>query len=161
MAKLLSEDDQVKSAFNLVILKEQMKSKVSISWVPYKLTLKSADKELVYEMTDGEKGAGDYVLALEPVNELSNLIGGIKNFLESKTTNLFSFEPIEPSFELIIERSHKGYSVTCWVDAGNVMSDHFSWDGFGIRFFTGEKRILSFVEELIKENEDLMLKDNA
>lgn len=155
MAKLVSEDDEVKSSFELILLKNQIENRPSIAWVPYKIVLYSSDKQLIYEK-EKNTGAGDYVLALEPVNEIHNLISGVESFLKNNTKNLFSFEPLEPSFELIMERSHKGYSVICWVDAGNVNSDHYSWDGFGIRFFTTEEKIKMFMKEL--ENECLSAK---
>ena len=159
MAQLLSEDKQVTTSFSLNFLKDKIQDKISISWIPYKLVLKSADKELTYEKDDSKNGAGDYVLALKPVNEIENLINGIKGFLENKNTNMFSFEAIEPSFELVLERSHKGYSVVCWLDAGNVISDHYSWDGFGIRFFTSEKGIRLFIDELEKESRGICPKE--
>lgn len=151
MAKFISEDKEVKSSIEILLLKDKLKQKPSISWVPYKLIVNSANKELIYEKKDGDNGSGDYVLALEPVNEVDNLINGISNFVKSDTSKMFSFEAIEPSFELILEKSYKGYSVICWLDAGNVISDHYTWDGFGIRFFTNEESLLSFVEELDEE----------
>lgn len=157
MAKLLSEDEQVKTNFEVLILKNKVQSKKLISWVPYEILLKSADKELCFEKESPDKGAGDYVFALKPINEIKNLITGIKIFLDSKSKNMYSFEPLEPSFEIILERSHKGYSFTSWIDAGNVISDHYTWDGFGIRFFTSEKKIIAFVEELEKVKEELQV----
>ncbi len=155
MAKLISEDEEIKSSLELIFLKDEIKNKVAISWIPYKIVLQSGEKKIIYELEPKNKGAGDYVLALRPINEIENLIEGIKNYLKSKESKLFSFEPNEPSFELVIEKSHKGYSVICWADAGNVISSHYTWDGFGLRFFTTEKKILSFVEELSKEKEEL------
>ena len=159
MAQLLSEDKQVTTSFNLILLKDKIQDKISISWIPYKLVLKSADKELTYEKKEKTSGAGDYVLALKPINEIENLIKGVKGFLESKNTNMFSFEVIEPSFELVLERSHRGFSVVCWLDAGNVVSDHYSWDGFGIRFFTSEKEIRAFINELGNESKEICLSE--
>ncbi|MBI3590080.1 MAG: hypothetical protein HY094_01720 [Candidatus Melainabacteria bacterium] len=156
MAILLSEDEQVKSSFKLLFIKDQIANKPSMSWVPYKIFLKSDEKELVFEKKSKNNGAGDYVFALKPINEIENIINGIKVFLESKTNNMFSFEPIEPSFELILERAHKGYSVICWMDAGNVVSDHYTWDGFGVRFFTSEEKIALFVKELESENKIML-----
>ena len=148
MAKLISEDENVQTSFEIILLKDKIEKRPNISWVPYKIILESSDKKLVYERENNNQGAGDYVLSLEPINEIKNIISGMKTFLESKTQNLFSFEPIEPSFELIIEKAHEGYSVTCWADAGNVDSDHYAWDGFGLRFFTKEDKIKMFVSEL-------------
>ena len=75
------------------------------------------------------------------------------------SSRAFSFEPTEPSFEFILERSFKGYSFTIWVDAGNVISDHFTWDGFGLRFFTSKEKIVTFVSELIMGKEMLCQKE--
>ena len=155
MAKLISEDEEIKSSLELILLKDKIENKIAISWIPYKIILQSGDKKITYELDSKNKGAGDYVLALKPINEIENLINGIKDFLKDKEGKMFSFEPNETSFELIIEKSHKGYSVICWVDAGNVISDHYTWDGFGLRFFTTEKNINSFVQELSKEKEML------
>ncbi len=155
MATLLSEDENVKSKFQLIFEKDQVENKEAISWIPYKIILQSGEKELIYSRKKNNTGAGDYVLALTPINEIDNLIEGIKNFINSKNSTMFSFEAVEPSFELIFERAHRGYSLTCWIDAGNVISDHYTWDGFGIRFFTSENNINLFVEQLIKEKEDL------
>ncbi|OGI06656.1 MAG: hypothetical protein A3I68_06360 [Candidatus Melainabacteria bacterium RIFCSPLOWO2_02_FULL_35_15] len=155
MAKLISEDEEIKSSLELLFLKDKIKNKIAISWIPYKIILTSGEKSLIYELELKNKGAGDYVLALKPVNEIENLTCGIKKFLRDKKSTMFSFEPNEPSFELILERSHRGYSATCWLDAGNVISNHYSWDGFGVRFFMSEKNIISFVEELSKEKEEL------
>ena len=159
MAILLSEDEQVKSSFKLLFVKDQVKKKPSMSWISYKVLLKSAEKELIFEKKSNNNGAGDYVLALKPINEIESIINGTKSFLQSETSKMFSFEPIEPSFELILERAHKGYSVICWMDSGNVVSDHYTWDGLGIRFFTSEEKILSFVKELEKEKEELLSKN--
>ena len=151
MARLISEDEHVKSSFEIVLLKNQIEKKPSISWIPYRIILMSSDKSLVYEKKNNKEGAGDYVLALEPINEVKNIISGIDKFLKDKNSSMFSFEPMEPSFELILEKSHQGYSVTCWIDAGNVDSMHYSWDGFGLRFFTTEEKIKLFIDELDRE----------
>ena len=148
MARLASEDEQIKTSFELVLLKEKFESKHDISWISYRLILQSANKKLVYEKEKDDTGAGDYVLALTPVNEIKKMSLEIEKFLSSEDKEIYSFEPLEPSFELIIERSHKGFSVTVWVDGGNVISDHSTWDGLGVRFFTTEEKIKQFLEEL-------------
>ena len=155
MAKLISEDEEIKSSLEQILLKDKIENKIAISWIPYKIIFQSGEKKLTYELDSKNKGAGDYVFALKPINEIENLINGIKDFLKDKESKMFSFEPNETSFELIIEKSHKGYSVICWADAGNVISDHYTWDGFGLRFFTTEKNINSFVQELSREKEML------
>ena len=152
MAKLLSEDEEIKSRLEIFFLKEKSKD---TAWLPYKISLESGDKKLNFEKTS--RGTGDYLFAVTPVNEIENLTVGIDNLIKSKENKTFFFEPAEPSFELIIEKSFKGYSVTCWADAGNVISDHYTWDGFGIRFFTTKEKLKYFVEELIKEKEEFFV----
>lgn len=155
MPILHSEDKSLKSRLEIKILKDQIKNKPEISWIPYELFLVSGEKSITYKKNPEDNGAGDYVFALVPANEILNISKGIKNFLSDANLNMYSFEPLEPSFEIIIEKSHKGFSFTCWVDAGNVITDHYTWDGFGVRFFTTEENILKFAEGLEKEAEDL------
>ncbi len=158
MAKLISEDEEIKSSFSLIFLEEKLEVKKLISWIQYKIVFQSGEKELVYEKLDN-CGTGDYVLALTPINELENLISGINDFLSEKSKKMYSFEPVEPSFELIIERGHEGFSVVFWMDSGNVDSTHYAWDGFGLRFYTNEQNILNFLKELKKEKDELCQKE--
>lgn len=155
MARLTSEDEQIKTSFELILLKEKFESKHDISWISYKLVLQSAKQKLIYEKEKNDNGAGDYVFALKPVNEIEKMASELTSFLASEEKKLYSFEPLEPSFELIVERSHKGFSITIWVDAGNVISDHSTWDGLGMRFFTSEKNIKNFLSEVKSEIEDI------
>ena len=39
MAKLVSDDKEIKSSFELILLKEKIEDKVAISWIPYKIIL--------------------------------------------------------------------------------------------------------------------------
>ena len=156
MAILHSEDKSLKSRFEIKILREQIKNKPEISWIPYELFLVSGEKEMIYKKNPDDNGAGDYVLALAPSNEILSISEALKNFLKNPESNSYSFEPLEPSFEIIFERSHKGFSFTCWVDSGNVITDHYTWDGFGIRFFTTEENLSNFISQLEKENKELL-----
>ncbi|MBI1858718.1 MAG: hypothetical protein HYR97_06380 [Candidatus Melainabacteria bacterium] len=149
MAILFSEDEIVKSSFEIVLLDTNIKIQERNSWVPYKLILKSADKKLEY--TKSQTGTGDFVFALSPKDEILELTNSMSELLSVTSKTKYSFEPLEPSFELEIEKSHKGYSIYIWVDAGNVVSDHYTWDGLGIRFFTTEEKIQCFIEELKRE----------
>ena len=49
MAILLSEDESVKSSFELTLSKDQIKNKPSLSLINYKLVLVSGENKLVYE----------------------------------------------------------------------------------------------------------------
>lgn len=159
MAKLVSEDNEVRSTFELLLLKDKYNLKENISWVSYKLILESNSKKITYEKEKDEHGAGDYVFALTPINEIDKLLDGIRNLLEDETQKSFLFEPLEPSFELVIERSFKGFSAYVWVDAGNVTSDHYTWDGIGIRFFTTQDKIEQFLSELNLERRELRIQN--
>lgn len=159
MAILTSEDETIKSFVEIKLLHDSLKNKSEFSWIPYSLKLLSADVNLQYESPAKNKGAGDYVFALKPINELEELLKGLKNFLLNPELKNYFFEPVEPSFEITFERSYRGFSVYFWIDAGNVISDHYSWDGFGLRFFTSEEKIKSFTKELSKEMEMLFSKN--
>ncbi len=158
MALLLSEDENVLSSFEFNFLREHIKKKPELCWIPYQLNLKSGCNSLSFKSLPENlkiQSAGDYVLAIEPVNEIEKLIQGINEVLKNER-NLFSFEPLEPSFELIVEKSHNGFSINIWVDSGNVISNHYSWDGFGIRFFTTEENLIKFVAQLNAELKELL-----
>ena len=45
MAKLLSEDEEIKSSLELIFLKDKIENKVAISWIPYKIVLVSGEKK--------------------------------------------------------------------------------------------------------------------
>ncbi len=154
MAILHSEDKSIKSRFEIRIVKEEIKNKENLSWVPYELLLKSGEKELLFKKDTNDNGAGDYVFSLHPINEFLNLSNALKNFINDNAISTYSFEPLEPSFEIIVEKSHDGYSFTCWVDSGNVISDHYTWDGFGLRIFVTKENILNFAEQLEKESKE-------
>lgn len=156
MAKLLSEDKELRTSLEIDFLKEKIKNKLTLTWIPYKILLKSGKNQMTYEK-NRDNGTGDYLLSVKPLNEMMVITEGIKKFLDSDSP-IFSFEPVEPSFELILEKSHNGFAVTCWLDAGNVISDHYTWDGFGLRFFTNKKNIMSFVKELDKETTGLFVR---
>ena len=59
MAKLISEDEEIKSSLELLFLKDKIKNKIAISWIPYKIILTSGEKSLIYELELKNKGAGD------------------------------------------------------------------------------------------------------
>ena len=151
MARLCSEDEQIKSSIELLLLKEKKQIKNQDIWVPYNLIIESGNKKVIYKKEDDNYNNGDFVFSLVPSNEIEKLVNEISNFLIQEEGSSYSFEPLEPSFELEVEKSHKGYSVYIWVDAGNVASEHYTWDGLGIRFFTTEEKIHCFIEELKRE----------
>jgi len=96
-------------------------------------------------------------LCRHPTDEprkLSDLLSG----LLAGRYESFSFEPLEPSFQLDVERQQSnevgdvdGFRVTLWLNPANVETAIFSWDSIGLRFFTSEKNLKRFTQDL---NED-------
>lgn len=80
---------------------------------------------------------GKFAFAISPHNELETIKTQLKQFLASNHKS-FRFEPYDPSFELIIQRSEieDEFKVYFWIDAGNTTGLEYSWDGMGIRFVT-------------------------
>lgn len=161
MARLTSEDEQIKSGVELLLLKEKQYIKDAETWIPYNLSIESGSKNIVYRKENDNYANGDFVFSLTPVNEIQKLIDGISCFLDQEKSNNYFFEPFEPSFEIMIEKSFKGYSVVCWVDAGNVISDHCTWDGIGVRFFTTKEKIQVFINELRDEMQGVFKEENV
>ncbi len=93
---------------------------------------------------------GKFAFAIKPYNELEAFTKGILNFLKSDTQSSYRFEPADPSFELILERTidPNEIKVHCWVDAGNTQQLVYTWDGLGLRFVTTKVSIEKFVESL-------------
>lgn len=80
---------------------------------------------------------GKFAFSISPHNELKNFKQQLSDFLNS-THEKFRFEPYDPSFELIIERTQEtdDFKVYFWVDAGNTSGLEYSWDSLGLRFIT-------------------------
>ncbi|MDA0772775.1 MAG: hypothetical protein O3C63_07515 [Cyanobacteria bacterium] len=120
-------------------------------WLNYQIELKMNDKS--YQFKSQNKTAttalgttaeiGKFAFAISPHNELETMQTQLKQFLASEH-NSFRFEPYDPSFELIIERSEldNEFKVYFWVDAGNTTGLEYSWDGIGVRFVTNKKLLL-------------------
>ncbi len=93
---------------------------------------------------------GKFALSIEPYNELEAFTSGIQSFLESDVQS-YRFEPADPSFELILERTIDAseIKVYCWVDAGNTQQLVYTWDGLGLRFVSTKISIEEFISSLI------------
>lgn len=113
-------------------------------WLPYVLTLQSGEREI--RLADPVEGTveGRCLLGLAPRDELALLTEGLDDLLAGRRTR-WAFEPQEPNFSLEFEAVPEGYVVHVWVDAGNQRSDHFTWDGVGIRFFTTAQAVQRFM----------------
>jgi hypothetical protein len=103
-----------------------------------------------------EKGTpykiGKFAFIIEPHNELEIFSQDLLAFLENKRQS-FTFQPADPSFEIIIERiqnpltKQDEFKVYCWVDAGNTNQLEYTWDGIGIRFLCSEENLKSFCND--------------
>ncbi|HBN07893.1 MAG TPA: hypothetical protein DD435_04325 [Cyanobacteria bacterium UBA8530] len=116
-------------------------------WLSYRLELSSGGKELLLE--DRPDEIGRCWLSLEPFDEVKRLIEGLESFLKGGKN--FSFEPQEPNFELLLSREELGFSVYCFIDSGNALHDHATWDGLGLRMFSNREHLEAFLAELKAE----------
>lgn len=144
MAVLESEETLVASALTLDLLVPEP------GWVGYRLLLVSGDRRLVLEDPPEGHVEGRCLLAVEPVDEVELLCGRITTLL-SGDGRAARFEPSEPNFTLEITRETAGFAAWAWIDAGNQLRAHSTWDGFGLRFFTDAERLSRFVADLRAE----------
>jgi hypothetical protein len=87
----------------------------------------------------------------KPQDEVATMIDKLKLLVDFERDK-FMFEPAEPSFELTITRSGvTGSKVEIWIDAGNAKTGIYRWDGVGIRFYTLQEHLISFLKELETE----------
>lgn len=149
MALFLSEDLQVSSWIRLELLKVVEESG---QWLDYCLELGSRDHSLILSEHEGAVGRASFSLA--PVNELDRFIALLQSALAGNTV---TFEPQEPNFELTIRPERLGYSAMCFVDNGNSRYHHYTWDGFGLRFFTTRSNLERFLNELVAESKRFMV----
>ncbi|MDX1920493.1 MAG: hypothetical protein SFU25_07155 [Candidatus Caenarcaniphilales bacterium] len=114
-------------------------------WLQYSLELKNPLKTLDFK-------SDNFLLCLSPMNELNKLHKDLKTFLTSPEINFYRFEPVEPCFELTVEKDtigeSKGIKLHLWVDSGNAEFAYYTWDAFGIRLYTTQEEINNFVEGL-------------
>jgi hypothetical protein len=150
MALLRSEDQEYETSLSIErgdakILKNQF-------WQRYMVTLKSG----AYEFTLGSKSASsaaedECLFCRKPQDEVATMVERLKLLVDFDREK-FLFEPAEPSFELSIVRSGiTGLKVEIWIDAGNAKTGIYRWDGVGIRFYTQQEHLISFLKELEEE----------
>jgi hypothetical protein len=114
-------------------------------WQHVELALKSGQR------TASTLSGEDSLLCRTPTDELQMLIDFLAELTAGKRDTVF-FEPSEPSFEMSFTRMHKGgIKVEAWLDAGNGSTGFYTWDAFGIRFYTNDELLVSFIEEARKE----------
>lgn len=94
-----------------------------------------------------------YLLFRKPKDEVKALIDGLKA-VHDKQTDLFSFEPSEPSFDLKLVRPDReldGLKVYVFVDEANIETGISRWDALGLRFFSNDRKLALFINELKSE----------
>lgn len=141
MARLISDDPDVPSYIDWRWLGAH--SVGDETWRGYALTVRSGSYEL--SLTPHPDDVG--LCALGP-RDLEDLWLG---FDRVRSGGEWRFEPAEPNFTLDLRPEPFGLSVHLWIDAGNQSSDHHTWDGVGVRFFTTVAALEEFHRELQTE----------
>ena len=97
---------------------------------------------------------GKFAFNLSPRNGLDDLSNMISKFITNQKQQSMIFEPLDPSFEINIERTQipGEYKFYCWVDAGNTQHLEYSWDAQGIRFIVTEQELTMFTQALQKSS---------
>jgi len=119
-------------------------------WQRYEIKLKAAENELYFNSNDkaANEVKGLFCFNLSPHNEIKQLSSDLENFLDNDEKE-FIFEPLEPSIELKITKSHASlFKVELWIDSGNTSSIIYTWDALGIRFMTEKEKLKQFIEAL-------------
>ena len=114
-------------------------------WLPYRLVISAGERSAALE--DRPDACGRCWLGLAPADEVGRLLGLLDDLLAGRRT-VARFEPAEPNFSLEISPAPEGWTVVCLLDAGNQISDHFTWDALGVRFFTSTATLREFREAL-------------
>lgn len=146
MAILLSEDQEWTSS--LAMTCGERRSVEGQDWREFKLTLTSGEQTISLGNDAGGEEKEGCLLCLSPDNEVARLVKLLEE-LAARRRDRVLFEPAEPSFELEIARSGPdGLKVYIWIDSGNAKTGIYRWDAAGIRFFTLQEHLVSFLQEL-------------
>ncbi len=142
----------LESSFNLIFqdpkTSQRKNCHESNAWINYSIVFKSPNREISFE-------SKSYLLCLKPVSEINRLKKEIEAFLLSDQKS-FSFEPLEPNLELVLEKSNNGkFKLFCWIDNGNAELTHYTWDSFGLRLYTDKEEINKFLSQIDELNEFL------
>lgn len=125
-----------KIVFDILLAEE------SSNWTEYSLEINTP------EISKKWQGENLKLSTNNKLNELKKLYSLISSLLDNKIEK-FTFEPIEPNFELEIQKINNDYKLYFWVDAGNYLDNsHYTWDALGIRFILTYKALVQFAEGL-------------
>lgn len=146
MAVLSSEDQEWSSSLELISGDEQ--ELLGQRWQRFRLLLTSGDHHLTLGNSDSQAERDACMFCRTPNDEVAELISMLNDFANRKKDRVL-YEPAEPSFELeVVRAGPDGLNVHVWLDAGNAKTGIYRWDAAGIRFFTVQSHLLSFVEQL-------------
>jgi len=165
MATLNSEDQDYKSYFEIRAgekFEQNVGDKVQ-TWQFFSLTIACGERVLSFTSPSEEKHdyegfindvtrvADGYLVCRASRDEIGRLVTGLEKFNRGELPKLL-FEPVEPSFEFMLERQHEDeIRATVFVDEGNVLTEIARWDALGLRFFTNQKAVRAFIDELKAE----------
>jgi hypothetical protein len=144
MALLKSEDLDCPTSLELTPSRERVMSAAGgdQTWQYVALNLVSGQNKL---KTPPDS---DYVLCRQPEDEAKKLVDLLVALVEMRNERVL-FEPSEPSFEFSFERTGVGgIKVEAWLDAGNALTAIYTWDAAGIRFYTTDEHVVSFIQDL-------------
>lgn len=145
MAELQSEEENCPSSLKIFAL--------DLKALPGEGSEKQQWQNVRFELTSGKRVLQtveneDSVLCRTPTDEVLLLAQHIEQILEKQSDQL-RFEPSEPSFEILIERTRRGgIKVEVWLDAGNGTTAIFTWDAAGVRFYTTDEKLRAFLDQL-------------
>ena len=146
MAILYSEDNELASTLSLTPITPTKKTTVSEWWQQVSVVLTSGSRSLSLGARMQEKEA--CLLCRHPEDEAVRLRDMLLDICQGRRDQGL-FEPSEPSFELHFERTAEGgIKVYAWLDAGNASTGFYRWDAAGIRFYTSQEHVLSFIADL-------------
>ncbi len=113
--------------------------------IHYSIRFLSLNKKLEFD-------SKNFILFLQPINELENLREKLQTFLKSEHKQ-FRFEPAEPNFELILEKDDfDGFKLYCWIDNGNADFAHYTWDSIGLRLYIEKNDLQDFINNIPEFN---------
>ena len=147
VAKLSAEDLEIISSFEIYKGGERIDYDLEI-WDPVAISLVSGARLLTNKRPDLLK---ECLLCRSPRDEIAELVLQLRSLLKQKSNRVL-FEPSEPFFELLVERSTThGLKVEAWLDAGNAETGVYTWDAAGIRFHTNTANLERFLREIEAE----------
>src|SRR5271170_371609 len=147
MATLYSEDNEVVSCLELAASEPRQDSEVEC-WQPIALKLISGKRSVCLGNNTESPDQEVCLLCRSPDDEVRRLFNLLSDLVEDRRQKIM-FEPAEPSFEVIMEKtSDKGIAVEIWVDSGNSSTGFYRWDAMGARFFTNAQNLRQFMDGL-------------